>query len=189
MSAFIGLRGSRLLLSATLVLSLLTLGCYTVIHHSQSMHVDRKTSYDVDVQGGGDRYHPVDDNACSNCHYDSEWLGYYDHPLIYGSAGYYMYDWWYDYYQRPWWYDYDTMGEGFDGAGSSGTGRSTWTQRSLRRGEQQEVNTTTTGPKLSPGGSGGAAIGSSGQGTSPSEPKADKPPAPSYGKKKRNPRR
>lgn len=183
MSARSGLRGSLLILLAVLAFSLLTLSCYTVVQHPQSMLVSGSDSYTSSHAGG---------NACSDCHYESEWLGYFDHPLIYGSAGYYSYDWWYDYYQRPWWFDdqWYEGGSGSDGAGA-GRGQSSWTQRPLRRGEEQLPSTTTAGPQLSPAGAGassGPAIGASGQSSKPVK-EIEKTPAPSYGKKKRNPRR
>ncbi len=182
MSAIKGQRGSLLFLLAFLAMTLLTLSCYTVVHHPQSMKVTSRDYSSASPHGG--------ENACSECHYDSEWLGFYDHPLIYGVAGYYSYDWWYDYYQRPWWFDdlwYGDTGSGSEG----GRGQSSWTQRSLRRGESRGAPTNTSGPKLSPTGSGtssGPSIGASGQSSKPEE-KKEKAPAPSYGKKKRNPRR
>lgn len=163
--------------------SLLTFGCYTMVSHPGSMVVSGSGA-PSESHGG--------DYACGECHVESEWLGYFDHSLIYGSAGYYSYDWWYDYYQRPWWFDEYWYDGGGSSVGDGGErGRSSWTKRSVRRGEGQP-STPVTGPQISPGTTGsssGPAIGAAGSNSQSTQQNREKTPAPSYGKKKRNPRR
>ncbi len=167
----------RLAIAVAAVVPFFLSACYTMVRHEASMDVAGDASHD-----GG--------RACADCHYTSEWLGYFDQPLIYGTAGYYAYDWWYDYYQRPWWFDdywYDGGGTSPGESGARGT--SSWTQRRLRRGEKPAAPSGASGPSLSTGGSSGVSAGSSGQSGSPADSKEKEGPHPSYGKKKRNPRR
>lgn len=175
------LRGMLRLLPVVAAVAVLAAGCYTVVSHPASMQVTAAGS--SDSHGG--------DLACGECHVESEWLGYFDHPLIYGSAGYYGYDWWYDYYQRPWWFDDYWYGDG-GGSGAPGEGgRLSWTKRPDRRGDELYPSTETSGPQLSPGTvpSSGPSVGASGQGAQPTKQEPEPAPASSYGKKKRNPRR
>jgi len=129
---------------------------------------------------------------CSECHYESEWLGYYDHELIYGWPGllaYDRYDWWYDYYRRPWWYRdywYDDPYYHCSESTPSGEGISSWRKRPTgREGPGPVIPGGTVYPGGPGGGSGGSspAAPSSGSSASPSTKKQNNP-EPSHRKKK-----
>lgn len=133
------------------LVSLLLSGCYTVLHHPSDVTLE------VVYDEGSDAI------PCGECHYESEWFGAYDHPLIWGWPGMVAYDgytWWDDYYRRPWWYeDYWTDYGRYDESAPTGSGRSVWDKRGLRRGES---------PSDAP--SGGVYPGAPPGGTNPGTP-------------------
>ncbi len=168
------MRKSSILLGAAFSLFLLTVGCYTVLNHPSDVAMTAQVE-DEDVAV-----------PCGDCHYESEWLGYYDHPLIYGWGGYYAYDSWYDYYRRPWWFD-DYWYGGYHSGGSYPTvgGQSSWEKRDLRRGDTSETSSPVIYPGTSrpPGGTGSSAAPSSGS----QETKEKKQAEPTH--RKKEPRR
>ncbi|MFH1679638.1 MAG: hypothetical protein ABIH26_03230 [Candidatus Eisenbacteria bacterium] len=155
-------------------------GCYTVLDHPSEVAMTET------IEGETERV------PCADCHYESEWFGYYDHQLIYGWPGLLSYDrsdWWFDYYRRPWWWDgywYDDSWH-VSGSGPAGSDQSSWRKRALRRGEPSG--------DPAPAGvyPGGAAQGSGG--TAPASPPSDsgggekKPSEPEPAHRKKTPRR
>ncbi len=184
------------LVLVTALAPLLFFGCYTVVRHPQSMEVaarvDVSDQFSVD---GTD--HMRGSGACSDCHFESEWLGYFDHPLIYGFGGYATHERWYDYYDRPWWYDsywdHDSGSGGTPGSPFPEGAASSWTRRPRVRGEAPPVVDQSVPPSTVTGSSGASSTTpayttpntqpSSGAGNA----KEDEP-ASSYDKKKRTPR-
>ncbi len=169
------------LISLIVVLAFTAVGCYTVVRHPTAEPVALPGS------AGGS----VGDAACADCHYESEWLGLFDHPLVYGSSGYYAYDWWYDYYQRPWWYDDYWYYEDGGADGLTG-GPSSWSKRKLRRGEEPTGSRAAVEVPATRAGSNGGNIQSSGASGAANSNEDDKPARDtnrsSFEKKKRNPR-
>lgn len=183
------MRSVRVFASA-LLLSLAA-GCYTVLNHpAEVATAPRATETSADSSAHGS------EAACSECHYESEWLGFFDHELIYGWPGLLAVDrndWWFDYYRRPWWWDgtwYDDSAGGSAG-GSAGAedGESSWRKRIMRRADDPAPQAAPSG--VFPGGAASPATGSAATGS----PSADsgsgekKTSEPESAHRKKDPRR
>lgn len=171
---------------ATILLPLLSFGCYTVVRHPQSMEVVGRVDKGIHEAAG---------SVCSDCHFESEWLGYFDHPLIFGFGGYSTHERWYDFYDRPWWYDsYWDEGAGYGGSTASPFpegAASSWTRRPRVRGEtpvDQSTPSSTESSSPQSGSSTPAYSTPSTQGSTGSGNAKENEPASSYDKKKRTPR-
>ncbi|NNE09711.1 MAG: hypothetical protein HKN20_14215 [Gemmatimonadetes bacterium] len=162
-------------------------GCYTVVRHPQSMQVTQRVDESGHTNGGG---------ACNDCHFESEWLGYFDHPLIYGFGGYATHERWYDFYDRPWWYDnywdHDDGQGGTPGSPFPEGAASSWTRRPRVRGEAPVIDPGV--PPSTQSGSTGASSTTPAYSTPSTQPSSgsgearENEPASSYDKKKRTPR-
>lgn len=176
------MRNIRRFSACILLLFLLSAGCYTVINHPSDVQVPE--DFQSENQAGIE-----DPVSCGECHYESEWLGYYEHSLIWGYPVYDGRDSWYDYYQKPWWYD----GYWYDGhhhyteTGSTSGGRSWWEKRTFRRGDDSFSSGTggvfpgSSRPKTPADTNTGSASPSSDTST---KEKAKPAPQPAHGKKK-----
>ncbi len=165
------------------IASLLALlaGCYTVLNHPAEVALTQN------VEG------ETSEVPCSDCHYESEWFGAYDHQLIYGWPGLLGYDrsdWWFDYYRRPWWQGPYGYGDDwhFSGGGPEGSEDSSWKKRALRRGETEgEPAPTGVHPGGAAQGASGATPASPSSGSSGGEEKKASEPEPAH--RKKTPRR
>ncbi|MBN1825891.1 MAG: hypothetical protein JW958_06455 [Candidatus Eisenbacteria bacterium] len=166
-------RTKRLRRAVLFLLPFALAGCYTVLHHPTDITA---TSSSSPHEGDAEMTSP-----CSECHYESEWLGYYDHPLVWGYPAYSGYTWWNDYYGRPWWYDNYWYEEGSSSGGSSG-GRSWWERRTQERERTDESGNYGIYPGAQAPSSSGAASGSPSSPSSNTEKK--KAPESSTKKKK-----
>ncbi len=169
------------LIGFLLIFAVLGAGCYTVLNHPAQVAITEQIEND-DVQV-----------PCGECHLESEWLGYYDHDLIYGWPGlvaYDGYDWWYDYYRKPWWYDsywYDDFGR-YSDAHPGGPGDPSWQKRALRRGESaSDAPSGGLFPGAHRGESGGSSSASPSSGSSGTSSEKKKDPEPTH--RKKTPRR
>ena len=179
------MKRTSILLRATVpILLLLLAGCYTVLTHPTDIAVSYENDTGYEYGAGEAETATMGTSACSDCHFESEWLGYYDHPLIWDYPAYSNNAWWGDYYGRPWWYDEHWFDGSYSSGGSTG-GRSWWERRSTERERTDDAPDYGLYPGARAPRTGGSASGSPSGSSSQSQTKQK---APESSKKKKKPR-